>query len=292
MAEYSARAAERYGRVAGGWTPLNEPLINADHSGQRGVWPPHLRGDIGYDRVLVAIAEGVSASVAAIRAVDVRARIVAVEPAEIMSTFEPELEELVNRRWQALFLPIDLVMGRVDESHHFWPRLTANGVSPERLERLVSNAQRPDVVGVNFYPGWSARRFITFRGGLRQRIRPGTGADLVTALAAFHHHTGVPVMVTETSDNGSHEHRGAWMADSTSAVLAARSAGLPVVGYTWFPVFSLIDWRWRRGPYERVAYWRHMGLWDLDEETQRHRTPLVDQFAALVAESSAEDAVA
>ena len=102
----------------------------------------------------------------------------------------------------------------------------------------------------------------------------------MTALAAFHHHTGVPVMVTETSDNGSHEHRGAWMADSTSAVLAARSAGLPVVGYTWFPVFSLIDWRWRRGPYERVAYWRHMGLWDLDEEMRRHRTPLVDQFAA------------
>jgi len=282
VSEYAAAAAERYGRVAGGWTPLNEPLINADHSGQRGVWPPHLRGDRGYDRVLIAIAEGVSATIAAIRDVSPAARIVAVEPADILTTEEAELDNLVGRRWQALFLPIDLVLGRVDDSHPLQARLLGSGVTLERLEALATNSQRPDVIGVNFYPGWSRRRFVTSRGQTRQRIQYGTGVDLVTALAAFHHHTGLPVMVTETSDGGSVEGRSRWMAESTAAVLSARNAGLPVIGYTWFPVFSLIDWRWRRGPYERVAYWRHMGLWDLDEELNRNPTPLVEQYAALV----------
>ena len=72
------------------------------------------------------------------------------------------------------------------------------------------------------------------------------------------------------------------------AVLATRDAGLPVIGYTWFPVFSLIDWRWRRGPYEASAYWCHMGLWDIDEQMRRNRTPLVDRYAAIVAAGAPE----
>ena len=47
VAEYGAAAAERYASVAGGWTPLNEPLINALFCGQRGMWPPNLRGQRG-----------------------------------------------------------------------------------------------------------------------------------------------------------------------------------------------------------------------------------------------------
>ena len=111
-------------------------------------------------------------------------------------------------------------------------------------------------------------------------------------LAALHRHTGLPVMVTETSDVTDVAGRSGWMAESTDAVIAARRAGLPVVGYTWFPVFSLVDWRWRRGPKERVSYWAHMGLWDIDETMGRSRTPLVDQYADLVASSEDVEEVA
>ena len=292
VAEYGAAAAERYGSVAGGWTPLNEPLINAAFSGRRGMWPPYLRGERGYDRVLVAIAEGVSATIAGIRAVKPGARIVAVEPCEIVTTNEPALEGILADHWRAQFLPLDLVLGRVDEAHDAWARLVAAGVSPDRLNALVAAPQQPDVVGVNFYPNMSRGRLLTFRGRVRRRAVYGTAADLVQTLAAFHHHTGLPVMVTETSDNATVERRAQWMADSTEAVLVARDAGLPVVGYTWFPVFSLVDWRWRRGPYERLAYWCHMGLWDVDDDLRRNPTPLVDQFATLVASSREVNAVA
>jgi beta-glucosidase len=283
VAEYAARTVERYGRVAGGWTPLNEPVVNADFSGLRGVWPPHLRGMRGYDRVLVAIAEGMTQSTAAIRAVDAAARIVAVEPCDIVTTDDPALDGAVRDRWQELFLPLDLILGRVNPSHPLHARLVSSGISADRLDCLVASPQPPDVVGVNFYPNMSRARLVPSGGGFRRRPCYGTGDDLVTALSAFAKHTGLPVMVTETSDNASVERRSRWMEDSVAAVAAAVATPLPLVGYTWFPVFSHVDWRWRRGPYEREAYWCHMGLWDLDARLDRVRTPLADRYGEIVA---------
>jgi beta-glucosidase len=283
VAEYAASAVERYGRVAGGWTPLNEPVVTADFCGLRGVWPPHLHGQRGYDRVLVAIAEGIAETVAAIRSVDTAARIVAVEPCDIVTADERELDAALRARWQELFLPLDLVFGRVSPRHPLHGRLVSSGISTERLDRLVANPQLPDVVGVNFYPNMSRAHLVTSRGILRRRPMYGTGHDLVAALTAFARHTGLPVMVTETSDNAGVERRRRWMEDSVAQVAAERAAGLPVVGYTWFPVFSHVDWRWRRGPYDREAYWCHMGLWDLDARLDRVRTPLADRYGELVA---------
>ena len=295
VAEYAARVAERYGGMAGGWTPLNEPDVNAVFSGLRGIWPPHLRGDAGYHRVLVGIAEGIVEATAAIRAVDSHARIVAVEPVDLLTTDEPELAPAVADRRLTLTLPIDLVLGRVSPEHPRYPRLAAAGVTPDRLEHLARRAVAtgpPDVIGVNFYPHMSRGRLVTARGAVRRRQLYASGDDLVQALSLFAGHTGLPVMVTETSDGGTSgpmehlERRAAWMDASIDAVARARADGLPVVGYTWFPVLSHVDWRWRRGPYERTAYWWHLGLWDIDERLNRHRTPLADRYAAYVAEGA------
>ena len=283
VAEYAAQMVSRYGDLAHSWTPLNEPVVNADFSGLRGVWPPHLRGERGYDRVIFGIADGISRTTAAIREVRPDAVITAAEPCDIVTTDEPELAELVRRRWDKLFLPLDLYLGRVDGAHPARARLEASGIPEAALDRLVADPQPPDILGVNFYPHMSRARLVTSRGAVRRRRLYGTGADLVAALSEFHRHTGLPVMVTETSDNASVDQRAAWMDDSISAVASARQSGLPVVGYTWFPVFSLIDWRWRRGPYEASAYWCHMGLWDIDDRMCRNRTPLVDRYTAFVA---------
>jgi beta-glucosidase len=78
VAEYASRMAERYSTAAGGWTPLNEPAVNADFCGQRGIWPPYLRGTKGYDRVLIGIATGIVRTIRSIRSIDPEARIVAV----------------------------------------------------------------------------------------------------------------------------------------------------------------------------------------------------------------------
>lgn len=292
VAEYAAAMVARYGRAAGGWTPLNEPAVNADFSGQRGVWPPHLRGDAGYDRVLVALAEGIGSTIAAIRREDPDSRIVAVEPCDIVTSNEPGHFDLVARRWQTLFLPLDLVLGRVDATHPMRERLVASGISEERLDRLVAAPQVVDVVGVNFYPNMSRADLVTTRGRVRRRRRYATGDDIATALSRFHAHTGLPVMITETSDMASVDQRAAWMDASVAAIGRLMAKGVPVVGYTWFPVFSHVDWRWRRGPHDRGAYWCHMGLWDLGDSLRRVRTPLADRYAAIVSAGAPSAAAA
>jgi hypothetical protein len=37
----------------------------------------------------------------------------------------------------------------------------------------------------------------------------------------------------------------AWLLDSTTAVYEAYLDGLPVYGYTWFPVIDMYDWEYR-----------------------------------------------
>ena len=47
VATYAAAFARRYARLVRWYTPLNEPLVNAQMCGKRGIWPPYLRGDNG-----------------------------------------------------------------------------------------------------------------------------------------------------------------------------------------------------------------------------------------------------
>ena len=66
---------------------------------------------------------------------------------------------------------------------------------------------------------------------------------------------------------------------------AAR--GIPLVGYTWWPMFALVTWACRQGERPPAYYLKQMGLWDLDAtpsaNLRRVRTPLVDSYRALVA---------
>jgi hypothetical protein len=74
-----------------------------------------------------------------------------------------------------------------------------------------------------------------------------------------------------------------------AAVRNLRRRGVPVVGYTWWPLFALVAWAYRQGSLPAHRYLLQMGLWDLDERLRRVRTPLVDAYRALV--SAGSDAV-
>ena len=79
-----------------------------------------------------------------------------------------------------------------------------------------------------------------------------------------------------------------WLASSLAAVKALRGSGVPVIGYTWFPLFTMIDWKYRTGTQPLAAYRIELGLYTLGEREQRWQaTPLVDEFLALKANSKA-----
>ena len=77
-----------------------------------------------------------------------------------------------------------------------------------------------------------------------------------------------------------------------AAIKQLRAAGVPVLGYTWFPLFTMIDWRYRlgRGPLEE--YRVELGLYKLGEGGGAPRwnaSALVEQLRAYI--SHPEEAV-
>ena len=284
VAEYAHAFADRYREFVSWYTPLNEPRINARACGRNGTWPPYLRGDRGYLRVMLPIARGMSLTVAALRDAQPNATIVGVEAAEAIVTDDPTLTE--ERAFQAeqQYLATDLLLGRVDDGHVLHEWLVTNGVAEADLEWLRAHAQTIDVAGVNFYPELT-RKVLVRAGDSVRRIRGGgwTG-NLQALLRNWHERYGVPTMVTETSAVKNVRGRLRWLEESVAAVAEIRRDGVPVIGYTWWPLFSLVAWSYRGGRKPLAAYVVHMGLWDLREVDgwlDRVRTPVADRFVEM-----------
>jgi beta-glucosidase/6-phospho-beta-glucosidase/beta-galactosidase len=92
---------------------------------------------------------------------------------------------------------------------------------------------------------------------------------------------GSPVFVSETASVGPVRRRDAWLDDSIAAVRRLRERGVPLVGYTWWPLFALVTWAYRQGTHPAEFYLKQMGLWDLDAELHRVPTSLVAKYRAL-----------
>jgi beta-glucosidase len=289
VAAYAEAVANRYGRLVRQWTPLNEPTVHAHFSGRIGLWPPYRRGERGFAQVLVALARGMALTVDAIRDVVPDAEIVHVEALSVTAVTDPALAARGERARALPYLALDLVEGRVDETHVLHPWLLENRVSERELDELVGRERRMDIFGGNFYPQMSC---ISLEGEIdrpRFRRRRGTAADLEAVMREAAARSGRPVMLTETSMYGSIASRRRWLeAVALSTDVLCREE-IAFLGVTWFPAFSLFSWNYRRGRRDADAYLSHMGLWDLvpdgTGELARVPTGLVQRYQQLVTAS-------
>ncbi|MEN9935631.1 MAG: Aryl-phospho-beta-D-glucosidase BglA [Chloroflexota bacterium] len=287
VARYERAFAERYRGLVRYYTPLNEPTVNAEFCGRRGEWPPYLSDEPGYVAVLLQLARGIQNSVRAIREADPDAVFVAVEAMRwCRATSEAAIPAAVQHD-HADFLAWDLYSGRVDAAHPLHSYLIANGASGSELEQLRERAVRHDFYGVNFYP-WSACELQEGADGAIWSLPvPRDGRLLADVLRRCHAHTGLPLLVTETSAREDVAGRAAWMDETLEGVRAARAGGVPVVGYTWFPLITMIDWEYRKSQLPVERFLLHLGLWDSAFDAKgvlvRHETPLVTKYRACVA---------
>jgi Beta-glucosidase/6-phospho-beta-glucosidase/beta-galactosidase len=281
VAEYGTRVAERYRDRLHVWTPLNEPTINAIYCGENGTWPPALTGHDGFVKLATAIARGITATQRGIAAVQPEASFVHVEAsfryAGDWFPFDPDL--IRQRR----YLIMDLVTGAVDDRHPLYGYLREHGVGDDELARLRDTAVTPDVVGVNYYPAFTTSRF---EPGSTTPIPVEAGTmGLEELLREFAGRYARPLFVTETSRAGTAEQRVAWLRDSVALVHRLRAERVPIVGYTWWPLFALVDWLYREStdPVERWLV--PMGLYDLEPDgsgvLRRVPTAAVAEFQRL-----------
>lgn len=291
VAAYAAAFAARYKGLIRWYTPLNEPLVNSLMCGKRGVWPPYIRGDQGYIKVMLQLVRGILLTVDAIKQVEPDAIMVHVEATGLTRAIKDDLEALAREEQHRGYLSYDLLTGLVTPDHLLFPWLVRNGASPNDLESLVSRRITLDVLGLNFYPQWSTQQiFIDHRGRLAFRATEQDGSGFATMIHDYYDRYKAPVIVTETSAFGSDELRSAWLDASLSAIRDLRGRGIPVHGYTWFPLFTMIDWRYRFGKRPLEQYYLELGLYRLGRQSSDPRwlsTPLIEKFQSYVADPCA-----
>jgi len=165
--------------------------------------------------------------------------------------------------------------------------LIRNGVSPDDLEDLVENAIELDVLGMNFYPQWSTKLlYIDKRGKLAFQETEPEGHGFKDMIRDYYERYKVPIMITETSAVGSDEIRERWLESSVSMIKDLRQSSVPVIGYTWFPLFTMIDWRYRFSDEPLENFYLELGLYRLNQETKKPRwleTPLVPKMKEYIA---------
>ena len=292
VAEFAGRIAERFRGRIHTYTPLNEPRVTAWYCGRIGWWPPFGRSWRGFVQVMLGVARGIVRTVERLRDVDPEIVDVHVDATDIYEARTPELAAEAAKRQEIVFLALDLVCGRLQPGHPLFEWVLANGASRDDLDWFASHALRPSIVGINLYPLFSEKQLVRGSNGdlrIRMRYAPATIIDRLADL--YSQRYPCPIFISETASEGSIRRRRRWLDDSNAATARVRARGVPLVGYTWWPLFALLTWGYREGRKPPADYLKQMGLWDLrasEHGLQRERTPLVDRFRELVRGGAAE----
>ncbi len=292
VARYTQAVANRYKSLVHYYTPLNEPTVTAEWCGKRGVWPPYLHGDDGYVKVILAVAKGLVLAVQALKAEQPDMETVQVEAMWRFSTEKESLQAYIHQYNELQYCIFDLTTGRVDQDHPLYTYLRHNGVTRYDLSWLHRNAVTYDYLGINFYP-WSYGRVSVRGGGLMYRLSHGiNGLAIAEVISAAYERYHIPMLVTETSARREQVGRGLWMDETIAAVRGLRQRGIPIIGYTWFPFFSMFSWFYRTGRLPIEHYLLHLGLYECHFDQQgnfiRQPTALLDRYRYLMSETMPE----
>jgi beta-glucosidase/6-phospho-beta-glucosidase/beta-galactosidase len=290
ISEYAHEFAERYRGLCFWYTPLNEPRINAWYAGRLGWWPPYGRSWKDFARVLVQLCRGIGLTQRAIAEVEPNAVFVHVDASDLYlpdDSADSGLVEASRLRQEIVYLGLDLVTGRVTGGHPLVEWIARHGIADSDLQWFAENAVTPDVVGFNMYPTFSRKVVRRSRqGGMRVTIRPGwteTLEEIARDYARRYH--PLPVMITETASAGTMRRRIRWIEDSAKSVRKMREEGIPLIGYTFWPLFSLVTWAYQRGVRPLEEHLLPMGLWDLisgPSGLERIPTPAVAAFKRVI----------
>lgn len=273
FALHAARVADRYPWVRQ-WTPVNEPLTTARFSGLYGHWYPHACAESAFLVMLAGQCRAVLLAMRAIRRRIPGAQLVQTEDlgktfATRRLAYQADYEN--ERRW----LSLDLLTGRVDQSHPWRGRFEGAGVPVAWLDDFLGGDAAPDVLGMNHYV--TGDRFLDHRTALYPGCpRGGNGyhtyVDTEAARVELGHldhgwaarlrelweRYGRPVAITEAHLGDVPEEQVRWLLEAWHAAQALRAEGADVRAVTIWALFGAVDWdsllRERRGRYEPGAF--------------------------------------
>ena len=271
VARHAERVARRYPWVTQ-FTPVNEPLTTARFSGLYGHWHPHGRSLPVFLRLLVNECRAVVLAMRAIRRVTPQARLVQTEDLGKTFATEPLAEQAEHensRRW----LSLDLLCGRVDAQHAWWPLFLQAGITPQELAFFQEAPCAPDIVGINHY--LTSERFLDHRLGLYPHMagqHNGRYVDLEAVrmdlpeselgpearLQEAWDRYRLPMAVTEAHHGCSRDDQLRWLLEVWHAAERLRARGVDLRAVTVWSLLGAVDWNTllvqRKGFYEPGAF--------------------------------------
>src|SRR3982751_2696074 len=237
---------------------------------------------------MLQLARGIIKTSNAIKAIQPESVLVHVEATGMTRTARKDLAILAREEQHRGYLCYDLITGRITDEHLLFSWLVRNGVSPDDLEELAQSGIELDVLGMNFYPQWSTKLlYIDKRGKLAFQEAEPEGHGFKDMIRDYYKRYRVPIMITETSAVGSDEIREKWLDSSVSMIKDLRQSGVPVIVYTWFPLFTMIDWRYRFSTEPLENFYLELGLYRLNRQKRGPRwieTPIVPQLKQFIAD--------
>lgn len=287
VAEYAHEVVKRYKSLVHDYTPLNEPMVNADMCGKKAEWPPYLSGEDGYVKLTLALAKGIVLTTQAIQAEQPGAVTVQVEALGHTFTKDESLNEIAAKDNARQYLCFDLTTGRVHNDHLLADYLYSHGMTDADMDWFRRNAVTFNLFGVNFYPWSYSELKQNPDGSIRYVPADPSGDKISIVIRETSKRYQMPMMITETSAKRNVKGRAQWMDETIETVRTLRTEGIPVVGYTWFPLFTMVDWSYRTGKRPLEDYLLHLGLYDSSFDSKgvlrRHKTSLVKRYQQHIA---------
>jgi beta-glucosidase len=296
VAEYAGAFAERYRHACYWYTPLNEPRVNAWYAGKLGWWPPYGKSWRSFVQVLLQIVKGICLT-RRIAEIEPRAVFVHVDASDLYipsDASEPALDAESRLRQEIVYLSLDAAMGRITPMHPLYEWLLTHGVSHNDIEWLTQHRVTPSIVGFNMYPMFSRKEVLYGSKGRMEVVIRRCWTETLEAITRQYaaRYDPLPLMITETASSGSMKTRLKWIEESTELVHVLRADDIPLIGYVFWPLFSLVTWAYQGGKRDLEKYILHMGLYDLKpgpEGLQRVNTPAVSAYRSVIASGAPDE---
>ncbi len=274
FAEYARAFARRYPWVRH-FTPVNEIFVAANFSAMLGWWNECASDGVSFARALRHLSLAHEMAVDAIVAERPDAIIVQVESVEAFQPADLSSAAVGHARFwnDARFAALDLTLGRVPATS-VRELLAEAGMSTADYAYL----RQPRAVGRRWL---GVDYYVTSEQSVRadgSKVPANRRLGLASLAGTYHARYGLPLFISETSRVASHALE--WLDEQWAEMGQLAAHGVPVRGFTWFPLIDTTDWghalRVVRGDVDPI------GLHRID----RSPHPVAGAFAALIGSMS------
>jgi beta-glucosidase/6-phospho-beta-glucosidase/beta-galactosidase len=237
LAEYAGAFASRYPWVRF-YTPVNEMYVCARMSALQGVWNEQCSDEASFVRAVLNLA---GASIAMTDA------ILAKRPDEVFENSEssefcqsccpdPEVQRIADFENERRFLPVDLIYAH-EVSPSMRGYLREHGVDDARLAKFMDRTPPPrTVLGLDYYE-WNEK--LIDRDGRALSLGELFGWYVIASQYWQRYQRTLMYTETNRTDAGDASR---WLWRQWHNVQLLRSAGAPIVGFTWYSLTDQIDW--------------------------------------------------